>query len=141
MSVDRHQDRQDVVDVVVKVARILDDRTWDRLHEAFLSDAVAYGEQGIDAIRALLIRFLGNCGPSQHLLANFEVTLDGDSARCVSRLRVFHQGLDDPTKWNEDLGEYTDELVRTDAGWRIAHRQLDVKIRLGDTSVLEAERS
>jgi hypothetical protein len=65
------------------------------------------------------------------------VTIDADRATSVCQARVLHIGageLSDLTY--ECIGSYRDDLVRTDAGWRIAARRFEVTITLGDTSVL-----
>jgi hypothetical protein len=81
--------------------------------------------------------FLGGCGPSQHLLGNYDVTVSGDSARSVCKARVLHVGAGDRAdRTYECCGNYHVELVRTPAGWRLQRREFEVTISLGDMSVL-----
>lgn len=134
-------DRQAIVDVIVRLAGILDRREWDRLPEVFHPDAVAYRDRnvGLAAIEAGIRSNLGGCGPSQHLVGNHEVTIhdDADTASVVSKIRVLHAGLGDQAAVTfECLGDYHDRLVRTPDGWRIVERVFDVQLRIGDPAVL-----
>ena len=127
-----------VVGVIVRCAGAFDRRDWDALDDVFTEDAVAYGAEGRAAIVATVRSFLGGCGPSQHLLGNHHVTVDGDSARAVSKARVFHQGAGDKAHLSyECFGNYWDTLVWRDDSWRITAREFEVTIELGDRSVLQ----
>ena len=57
--------RQQIVDQLTEIAWILDHKQWDRLGEIFTEDAEGYGHQGLPAITANTIRYLGRCGPTQ----------------------------------------------------------------------------
>jgi len=48
--------------------------------EVFTEDAEGYGQQGLAAITANTIRYLGRCGPTQHLTGNHRARLGGDRA-------------------------------------------------------------
>jgi hypothetical protein len=85
-------------------------------------------------LRALL----GGCGPSQHLLGNYQVDVDGDRARSVCRIRVYHQGAGARAHLAfEVFGEYHDTWVRTPDGWRMTGRRMDTSIVRGDVEVLQ----
>lgn len=132
------EERQAVVDVSIRCAAAFDRRDWAALDEVFTTDAVAYGAEGRDAVVAFVRGFLGGCGPSQHLLGNHHVEVDGDTARSVCKARVFHVGAGERSHLSyECFGNYWDDLVRTDAGWRIRAREFEVTIQLGDPSVLQ----
>ncbi len=127
-----------VVDVVVRCAAAFDRREWEALDEVFTVDATAYGVEGRDAAVRFVRGFLGGCGPSQHLLGNHHVVVDGESAKSVCKARVFHVGAGDRSHLTyECFGNYWDDLVLTDSGWRIATRAFEVTITLGDASVLQ----
>jgi hypothetical protein len=131
-------EQQAVVDVLVRCAAAFDLRDWRALEDVFATDAVGYGAHGRDAVIAFVRGFLGGCGPSQHLLSNHRVDVDGDTARSVCKARVFHVGSGERSHLTyECLGNYWDDFVRTDSGWRIAKREFEVTISLGDTSVLQ----
>ena len=132
------EEQKAVVDVVVRCAAAFDHRDWVALDEVFATDANAYGVQGREAIVAFVRGFLGGCGPSQHLLANHQVVVDGKTARSVCKARVFHVGAADRSHLTyECFGNYLDDLVLTEPGWRISNRTFEVTIALGDTSVLQ----
>ena len=81
---------------------------------------------------------LDDCGPSQHLLGNYQVIVDGDRASSRCRIRVFHVGAGARASLEpfECWGEYLDELSRTEEGWRINHREMRTTIARGDASIL-----
>jgi hypothetical protein len=131
------EDHQAVVAVIVRAAAAYDRRDWAELDEVFTPGAVAYGVEGREAVVGFVRSFLGGCGPSQHLLGNHHVVVDGDRAQSVCKARVFHLGADDLSNLSyECLGNYWDDLVRTESGWRICRRRFEVTITLGDTAVL-----
>jgi hypothetical protein len=126
-------DRDAIVELLAEAAWIFDHKQWDRMGEVFTPDTDAYGQQGLEALTASTIRYLGACGPTQHLIGNHRVRVDGDTATVVSYVRAFHcadsaTGGPDrmerarPDQYWDFLGEYRDTLVRTPAGWRISRR-------------------
>lgn len=131
--------RQSVVDVLLRVATMLDDRNWEALPGLFTEDAEAYGATGgLAAVEQVIRSHLGGCGPSQHLLSNHEVEVRGDRATARTKARVFHQGAGERSHlvW-ECFGDYHDELVRSDGRWRIRRRTFDVRAAIGEMSVLQ----
>jgi 3-phenylpropionate/cinnamic acid dioxygenase small subunit len=132
------EDHLAVVEVLVRCAAAFDRREWDVLDEVFTADASAYGAEGREAVVAVLRRHLGGCGPSQHLLGNHHVVVDGKRATSVCKARVFHVGAGDRSQLTyECFGNYRDDLVLTESGWRIARRDFEMTISLGDMSVLQ----
>jgi len=135
-------DRHAIIAVLNSYATCLDTRDWSGLDGVFHPNASAdYGGRLesrpaiVDSIRG----FLGGCGPSQHLLGNYEIHIDGDHAEAVTKARVIHVGAGpraDLTPY-EAIGVYRDRLVRTSDGWRIIHRTFDVHISIGDIAVLQ----
>jgi hypothetical protein len=135
-------ERQAIIAVLNSYAHCLDARDWPGLDEVFHPDATAvYGRRLesrsaiVDSIRG----FLGGCGPSQHLLGNYEIHVDGDNAEAVTKARVIHVGAGPRAGLTsyEAIGVYRDRLVRTPGGWRITHRTFDVQISIGDIAVLQ----
>lgn len=122
-------DRDDILELLAEAAWVFDHKQWDRMSEVFTPDAIGYGKQGLDAITANTIRYLGGCGPTQHLVGTHRIRVDGDTATADSHVRAFHlaAGADpfdrvSPEQFWDFVGEYTDELRRTQDGWRIASR-------------------
>ncbi|MCB0994019.1 MAG: nuclear transport factor 2 family protein [Acidimicrobiales bacterium] len=132
-------DQAAVAAALARFAWILDHREWDHVGDVLAPDAEAYGEAGIDAvIENSLRRHLGGCGPSQHLLGNAQIEVDGDRARSIVYARVHHRGAGERSHvWWECWGEYHDTWIRTPGGWRMTSRSFDVTIADGDMSVLQ----
>ena len=127
-------DRFEIQDLVFHYSHLIDTKDIDRLREdIFTADAhidySAFGgsvgnlEETLAFLKASLTS--GMFPNSQHLNANVQVQLQGDSATgrvmCVNpmemslgegKLHTFFLGL-----W------YVDEYRRTDKGWRIARRE------------------
>ncbi|MFB4319169.1 nuclear transport factor 2 family protein [Actinomadura sp. 21ATH] len=133
-------DREAIVHALCGVATALDTRDWAALGAAFTPDARGYGANGPDAIVARVRRHLGGCGPSQHLLGNHRVHVDGDTARSFTYGRVMHAGAGPAEGLTyECFGEYEDRWARTGDGWRITYRRFRVTFELGDRSVLRPD--
>jgi hypothetical protein len=132
-------DRHQIIEALNLLAFLLDHREWDRLDEVMTADVEAYDEVGLDAVVANKLRaLLGGCGPSQHLLGNYQVAPDGDRATSVCRIRVYHQGAGARSDlFFEVFGEYHDTWVRTAAGWRMAGRRMATTIVRGDIETLQ----
>jgi hypothetical protein len=132
------EEHKAIVDVTVRCAAAFDRRDWEALDEVFTEDATAYGVEGRESVIQFVRGFLGGCGPSQHLLGNHQVTIDGQTAMSVCKARVFHVGAGDRAHLSyECFGNYWDDLILTESGWRIRTRKFEVTIALGDTSVLQ----
>jgi hypothetical protein len=139
MAGSEHPDRDEILDRLALMSEICDTRAWGRLPEVMAPDVVAYGASGIEAVvRENLDRYLGGCGPSQHLLGNHRVAVAGETAGSTCEARVFHQGKGEREHltW-ECFGTYRDRWVRTADGWRMTERVFDVRAAVGDFSVLQ----
>lgn len=133
LSQQEMSDRWEIQDLVYHYAHLIDTRNFDALREdVFTEDAhIDYSAFGgsvgslEDTIAFLKDAMATSVFPNtQHLNANVQVTLDGDTARgrvmCFNPMemampeggaQVFMLGL-----W------YVDEYRRTRAGWRISRR-------------------
>ncbi|KAA5828428.1 nuclear transport factor 2 family protein [Saccharopolyspora hirsuta] len=129
-------DRDDIVERLAELAAAIDARDWDSVRAAFLPNAHAYRQDGADAIVRHLSEHLGGCGPTQHLLGNHRVAVDGNTARSLTYARVHHAGAGPAAgKSLECMGEYDDRWVRTPEGWRLSSRVFDMRIFQGDFDV------
>jgi 3-phenylpropionate/cinnamic acid dioxygenase small subunit len=129
-------DKVEVRELLVRYASIVDARRFGDLDSVFERDAI-FGIDprvvGLHAIADHLATLLRRCGPTQHLLGNEEIALGGDVAEVRCQVRAIHVGTGAASQLvYEMIGEYRDRAVRTDAGWRIQHRILQPRIRLGD---------
>ena len=130
-------DHDQIVEALAQVAAALDSRDWGAVRSWFTPDTHAYGARGQDALIAQLEAHLGGVGPTQHLLGNHRVSIDGDTARSLTYGRIHHVGAGSMAgAFYECLGEYDDHWVRTAAGWQISRRWFDIRIELGDPAAL-----
>ena len=125
-------DRLEIQDLVFRYAHLIDSRQFDKLRTVFTGDAFVdysvYGgsvgdlETTISFLKqAVTADVFPNC---QHLNANMQVILEGDSAR--GRVMCFNpmeMTLPEGGTQTYMLGLwYVDEYRRTSAGWRISRR-------------------
>jgi len=134
-------DRFSIIAVLDRYAECLDTRDWAGLADVFTEDVdVDFGvwrARDLDGVRSNIRSFLDGCGPSQHLLGNYRISLTGDSATSWCYCRVMHFGKGDAEgKTFESWIEYRDELVRIPRGWRSRKRSAVVMMTQGDSSVL-----
>jgi SnoaL-like domain len=137
----RCSDRQAVVDVLNRYASCLDNRDWHGLDSVFVQDATGdYGATltGRTSLVDMISGLLDGCGPTQHLLGNYVIDIDGDTARATTQARVIHTGAGERAALTpyESIGTYHDQLHRTADGWRITHRRFAVRISIGDIGIL-----
>lgn len=127
--------------VLLDYAAALDGRHWAGLTEIFGADAVADYRgigvfEGREEIVGVVRDFLEACGPTQHMITNIRVDLQGGTAQSSCYLQATHGGIGahaghTMTVW----GEYRDRLERRPEGWRIVHRTLVVQHVAGDVGV------
>lgn len=86
-----------------------------------------YRLEGRDQVVGMIRSLLDGCGPTQHLLGNFRVTVEKDVATCACYVRAAHAGRGEQvSQIYEVWAEYRDQLVRTPEGWRISERRMVV---------------
>ena len=134
--------RQEIIDLLNTYATCLDTRDWLGLNNVFHQEATGLFALTLDGRAAIVdsIRsFLGGCGPTQHLLGNYQISIDGDHAESSTPARDLPVGAGRHAERTpyEAVGDYRDLHVRTAEGWRIIHRHFDVHITLGDINVLQ----
>ena len=123
-------DRLAIQDLLTRYCRAIDTRAWDELDAVFTPDATidyssAGGAKGtFPEVKAWLAEVLPRFAMSQHLITNFDVRIDGDTA--TSRVYVYNPMGTRNAAGGLDLfffgGYYVDRLLRTPAGWRIVER-------------------
>jgi hypothetical protein len=118
----------EIQQLLINYSTAIDQRRFDDLDDVFTSDAyIDYRAMGgIDGaypdVKAWLQQVLPNFPAYAHMLGNFAVTLDGDSAS--SRTICFN-----PMVLGGDQKQvlfcglwYDDDFVRTRDGWRMTRR-------------------
>lgn len=131
MPNDDLRDEREIIATTIRYAYALDERRFEDLRDVFIPEATAdlRGPQleGVDAIIERIRGAIERFEVTQHLTATHQVHLDGDRATCRCYLQSQHVRHDDAgTHHLLIAGRYEDEFVRTDVGWRIAHRRLHV---------------
>jgi len=132
----------DIREVLNRYAIACDKRDWNLFEDVFIPDvAFSYGGSssvnGRDKLTKMIRNSLGGCGPTQHLLGNFSIAVNGDSATCHCYVRAFHVGQGSMQgQIYEALGEYHDHLVKHAGVWKISERKFLFITELGSRSVL-----
>lgn len=131
-------DRAALIERLAEIAAAIDGRDWETIAGAFTADAHGYGRDGgPDAIVAQMRAHLDGVGPTQHLLGNHRVEVDGDRARTFTYARVYHVGAGPMEgSFYECMGEYDDRWVRDGETWLLTRRSFEIRIGLGDFAVL-----
>lgn len=129
--------RTALVELLAAFAAATDARDWETIASLLTDDAVAYGARGPAAVVERMQAHLGGVGSTQHLLGNHRTHVDGDEARTLTYGRVHHVGAGPKVgSYYECLGDYDDRWVRSAGSWRISRRHFEIRIALGDPTVL-----
>jgi hypothetical protein len=132
LSLEEISDRLEIQQLLVNYSTAIDTRRFDDLDLVFTPDAfIDYSAMGGTAgvypeVKAWLKEVLPNFPAYMHMLGNFDIQLDGDTA--ASRTMLFN-----PMVMGGDANKilfcglwYEDEFVRTSDGWRMS-RRVEVK--------------
>jgi SnoaL-like domain len=128
MSLEEISDRFEIQQLLIDYSTAIDKRRFDDLDRVFTEDAyIDYRAMGgVDGrfpeVKAWLAQVLPNFPAYAHMLGNFDVHIDGDTASsrtvCFNPMvlggeqqQILFCGL-----W------YEDEFVRTPEGWRMSRR-------------------
>ena len=127
----RLEDIQEITSLFMSYRRTLDEREFATYAELFAPDGEWTGNLGSytgpAAIKQMLEDSVGTAfavesGNDFHLVANPDITVDGDRATASSTwVFVTRDGSDRPQV--SLLGHYTDVLARTPEGWRFLRRE------------------
>jgi ketosteroid isomerase-like protein len=137
-------DERDIARRLMAFARGMDARDWAAVRSLLADDAGAeFGrgpEVGADRIVESIREFLDVCGPTQHLLGNIVVDVDGDTALSHAYVSDMHLGSGaHATTTFSTLGEYHDTWRRIDGQWLIVHRHKDSRAVLGSFDVFRGD--
>lgn len=130
MSLQEVSDRFEIQDLIVEYCHIIDKQLFDQLDSIFCEDAyidysVMGGPKGnLEEIKEFLRQALPIFKNTQHMIANYQIKIDGDEA--TGRIMCFNPMQLDMAEQNDPiffLGLwYVDKYSRTDNGWRIKER-------------------
>ncbi len=131
---DASDDIVEITQLLYRYARAIDARDWKALEQIFTPDArIHYAvERGADLrfpeLGSWLAKAMTIFKATQHVITNPLIELHGDRALCTSYLTGTHVQVRRDTGAAVLASEgstYSDELVRTRDGWRIAARRLE----------------
>lgn len=144
--------KDDIQQVVIEYAYALDTRDWAKLESLMVAniagnyrsaqqpvnnEEIVYGRE---RLIARYRNYLERCGPTQHLLGNFQIDIHGDNATCRSYVRAMHVGTGYlRTTYYDQWGLYLDSLIRTQDGWKLNGRMERAFHEVGNRSVFTLE--
>jgi hypothetical protein len=125
-----------------RYARACDSRDWAAFDTVFAPDVTAdyagkFQFEGRAAVVDSIRSHLGGCGPSQHLMGNFVISVAGKSGESRCYVRAFHQGKGDKAHVTyEVFAEYTALWRRLPEGWRVLEWTMRVDCEIGSQEIL-----
>ena len=121
-------DRLELHELPGRYGDAIDDRDWDGLDRIFTEDAVFdLTDLGVPLLEGLaeIKRFMDEDAqhPKTHTMTNIYVDDTADGVRLNFRIVALQpKGL-------AGTASYYDEVVKTDAGWRVRHRVVTLRRR------------
>jgi uncharacterized protein (TIGR02246 family) len=123
----RFEDKEEIQNLLLDYGRSLDNRDFAAYSALFAKDGVWIGGFGTVAgpgmIKAFMEKAMGtqpNTAKNYHLLSNFVITVNGDTATAWSRWAFVVPGPQGATI--AQAGRYDDELVRENGRWKFKKR-------------------
>jgi hypothetical protein len=132
---------RDIARALAAFARAMDMRDWAALQDIIAAEATADFGTGHLAGRAQVIAvmrsFLDDCGPTQHLLGNLTIEVDGPRAASRCYVSDLHLGAGEKAALTfQTLGEYQDLWECRDGRWWLTRRLKLNRAHLGSFAVL-----
>ncbi|MEB3068068.1 nuclear transport factor 2 family protein [[Mycobacterium] vasticus] len=120
--------KADITEVLLRYATAIDTKDWELFRTCFTDDVDAdYGEIGhwldVDSITGFMATVHEAMSDTKHMLHNMVIDVrDTDDASAVTYVHTVQALAADPKQWVDAVGQYRDELLLTNDGWRIARR-------------------
>jgi len=137
-------DKELIRELVNLYGLAVDSQQWDLFDRIFTHDVDAdYSEtahwRDLATFKRDFAAFHDPFDSTQHCMMNHLVNVDGDMAQALTygTWRLVRKAVDGMPLW-DGSGWYDDELVRTDAGWRIKHRICRIVWWVGNPQVNES---
>lgn len=122
------EDRLDIYEIPGRYGDSIDDRDWDKLRTIFTADAVfdltGVGSRRLEGIEDI-VSFMEEEAqhPRTHMMTN--IYADANESGAELRFRIvalLGQG-------KTGTASYYDQVVKTDDGWRVQHRETTLRRR------------
>tara|TARA_R110002072_G_scaffold278010_1_gene439807 strand:- start:136 stop:588 length:453 start_codon:yes stop_codon:yes gene_type:complete len=141
MNIDTLLAEREITRQLIRFARAMDARDWAALDTITAGDIQAdlgAGElAGRDAMVINMRSFLDDCGPTQHLLGNIIIDVDGDTATSRAYVSDMHLGTGERAGESfSTLGDYHDHWRRLEGRWLMTRRRKLNRAVLGNIEVL-----
>lgn len=120
------EDHIEIRQVLADYGHVVDDHDWDRAEDVFTPDFVfetGPGGKVLNGIDDIVANFRGR-NMYAHVTTNTTLRENDDGS--VSAHSKF---LGFPNEGPPVTGDYRDRIVRTPAGWRLAHRSAELRER------------
>jgi hypothetical protein len=121
-------DRLELHELPGRYGDAIDDRDWGRLDRIFTADATFdLTDLGVPLLEGLteIRRFMDEDAqhPKTHTMTNIYVDADDNGVRLNFRIVALQRG------GLAGTASYYDQVVKTDAGWRVKHRVVTLRRR------------
>lgn len=126
---------------LVAVARAMDERNWrafdDLTTESMTCDLGLGPQEGREAFVYTMRSYLDECGPTQHMLGNVLIAVEGETASSKAYVSDMHVGAGEKSQMTfRTLGDYHDQWRCVDGCWLLTHRSKINSAHLGSFDVL-----
>lgn len=146
-SLSELRDRTAVSDVVLTFARSLDLKDWESCRRCFLDEIETdYSDlRGEPPSKVAADDFVAKRRgvlehlQTLHLSTNHQVTVEGDTATCVSAAVIHRRRAKDGERF-DTYCTYSHTLRRTSAGWKIAKVKQTVHWNTGNAAIHQGAR-
>ena len=122
-------DRIELMDVMLKYAKGVDERDMTLYRSVFADDVEVLGfgpdvYHGADAWAAYVETALAQFGPTQHMLGPQLATVNGDTAQCRTDVQALHYLKDKPDTTLTLWATYVTDMKRINGAWKITRHEL-----------------
>ncbi len=143
-------DRSEISDVQLRYATGLDFRDWTAFRSCFADEVevdftslfpgpprTVSADRWTESAR----RTVSGLAATQHMITNHVITVDGDRALCVAYVQAQHYLPNDKGDSTQTMGGYyTNQFVRTSAGWKISACKLTLTWTTGNWHIFALAR-
>ena len=141
------EDYIDILETVYCYAAGMDTRDWSLYRSIFLDevemdfeswDGIAPHRIRADDLAANIAVYFAGLDATQHSMTNPRVDVQGDRAVCTMYMQAAHFLGKGPAAAEFTIGGYyTDQLVKTAAGWKLAAVKLTVFWERGSKEIMQ----